>query len=67
MDKKMTTLEISLAALSKNPKPSKRFENITIQIKKKESDQTVDETRLKRDKLWSELSNQVVGAEHLKG
>ena len=47
MDKKMTTLEISLAALSKNPKPSKRFENITIQIKKKESDQTVDETVLK--------------------
>lgn len=67
MVKKTNTanLHFDLEELMKNGVPAVEFQAITEQIKKEESEKLVDEERLKRDRTWSVLGHQVVGAEVL--
>ncbi len=46
-----------------NGKEAKEFNEITQKIITKENEKLIDEKRVKRDKAWSVLANQVVGAE----
>lgn len=45
-----------------NGKEAKEFNEITQKLKE-ENEKLIDEKRVKRDKTWSILANQVVGGE----
>lgn len=50
----------------KRARAAKTFDNITYKIAQKESTRAIGEIQAKRDEVWSNLANQVVGAEQLK-
>lgn len=42
---------------------SKKFQEITEEIRKEEEGELVNEIRLKRNRAWNKLGSQIVGAE----
>ncbi len=49
----------------KNSVPAPKFVAVTERLMRKQSRQLVDPVRLKRDRAWSILGHQVIGAEVL--
>lgn len=66
-EKKINTATSFVDYQLKKVGPAKIFDKIAHQIAVAESTKTINEVRAQRDEVWSELSNQVIGAENLKG
>lgn len=46
-----------------NPQPSTLFDDVYKELEKRKSGQLLDKSQQRRDRDWSRLANQVVGAE----
>ena len=64
---KKTIEELKIDDFMKGAVPATKFRAVTEQILKGEREKLIDEERLKRDRVWSVLARQVVGAEVIKG
>ena len=55
----------SISSLGQAHKANK-FISVAKEIRSRDQGRSVSEIRAKRDRLWSQLSHQVVGSEHIK-
>ncbi len=56
---------VDFSTILASGKSDSKFNNITRDMNRK-SVELANETRCKRDRIWSRLANQVVGSEHFK-
>lgn len=63
--KKTIRSPLTLQELLESGRPSKELESIIEEVLEQERSTPINEARYKRDRIWSMLANQAVGAEHL--
>ena len=65
MEQQEKKLSFSITALSVTAKSTKRCKTMSKEAIKEEN-RKLGETRTERDRIWSSLANQVIGAEHIR-